>query len=197
MSAEVIDASQLPRYALGHRAPAWWGNLLFMIIEGASFLLLVASYLYVQSNELDWPPEPPLHAGPGLLTTVSLLVSCGPLVYAYRAAGREDKRATRRGLIIGSLLTIATLPFRWHEIASLTFSWHDSAYGSLVWSMIGLHVIESIIGAGELVFVTIALFVRPDKRHFSDAQLTALFWFFVVGLWVPLFALIYGDGAYG
>jgi heme/copper-type cytochrome/quinol oxidase subunit 3 len=63
--------------------------------------------------------------------------------------------------------------------------------------MIGLHVIESIIGAGEVVFVTIALFVRPDKRHFADAQMTALFWFFVVGIWIPLFALIYGDGAYG
>ena len=49
----TIDASRLPADAPDSRAPAWWGNVLFMAIETTTVALLLASYFYLWRNFPD------------------------------------------------------------------------------------------------------------------------------------------------
>ncbi|MBV8594014.1 MAG: hypothetical protein JOZ27_06935, partial [Caulobacteraceae bacterium] len=41
----VGDLSGLPDAAFGPRSVCWWGNLVFMMIEGTAFILAAAAYL--------------------------------------------------------------------------------------------------------------------------------------------------------
>jgi hypothetical protein len=42
--------------------------------------------------------------------------------------------------------------------------------------------------AGLAVLV---LVLQPEKRHYVDVTENSFFWYFVVGTWVPLFAIVF------
>src|SRR4051794_27972319 len=67
----TIDASRLPAEVRDARAPAWWGNALFMCIETSTVCLLLASYFYLWRNypQSQWPP-PRVDQEPTLLKPV-------------------------------------------------------------------------------------------------------------------------------
>ena len=40
--------------------------------------------------------------------------------------------------------------------------------------------------------LTVYVFIRPlDERHALDLEVTALYWYFVVGSWIPTAILLY------
>ncbi len=52
----TIDVSQLPSVSLDSRSPAWWGNVLFMVIETTTMALMIVSYFYAWQGSGEWPP---------------------------------------------------------------------------------------------------------------------------------------------
>jgi heme/copper-type cytochrome/quinol oxidase subunit 3 len=195
VSAAVIDVSGLPRHAFGSKSPVWWGTLLFMAMEGMAFVLLVASYLYVHGNAIEWPPSPPLRLGPAALAAGFYAASVVPAALALRAARQESLAGTRLWFAVTTAFAIAATALRWFEVKALPISWNVNAYASLVWTTTGLHIAESIASAGDGLFLLIVLFTRKvDKKHFVDIEVTTLFWFFVVGIWLPIFGLFYWEG---
>jgi cytochrome c oxidase subunit 3 len=62
----VIDVSHLPAESRDSRSPAWWGNVLFMMIETTTVALLLASYVYLWRNypQSGWPPPATQHDPP-------------------------------------------------------------------------------------------------------------------------------------
>src|SRR5690606_31010695 len=52
-----LDVARLPTTTFGHRNHLWWGTLGFMLIEGTTFVICVASYFYLRLNFPTWPPE--------------------------------------------------------------------------------------------------------------------------------------------
>lgn len=59
----TLDVSRLPAESRDSRNPAWWGNLLFMLIETTTVALLLASYVYLWRNypQSGWPPPAGQH----------------------------------------------------------------------------------------------------------------------------------------
>src|SRR3954469_16877998 len=103
----AVDVSDLPAHGMGTASPTWWGTAAFMLIEGTGFALAIMVYLYLMSIAPTWPleaPAPDLLAGS--LLTVSLLASIIPNVWIARAAGRQDLRQVRAGLIVMSVAGI-------------------------------------------------------------------------------------------
>src|SRR5690242_9407740 len=93
MTARVIDVSDLPEGTTDSRALIWWGNLGMMVIEGTMFALVIATYLYLRTVNIDWPPstvQPPTLFWP-TLDLLILIVSVGPVVWTDLAAKREEK----------------------------------------------------------------------------------------------------------
>src|SRR5437588_11915865 len=68
----VVDVSDLPSYAFGHRSVLWWGSLGFVITEATAFALAVTGYFYLRHISPTWPPTGP----PPLLIwgTVNLVI---------------------------------------------------------------------------------------------------------------------------
>ena len=193
MRMRAIDVSTLPSYAFGHRSLMWWGGAALMLMEGAMFAMLIVSYLYLKGRAPEWPPgyfAPVLFWG--TLNTALLLVSTIPNQKAKQAAERLDLRGLRIWLCVALVFGLAFLTVRVFEFGALNVWWDSNAYGSVVWTLLGFHTVHLLTDVMDSIVLTVLLFTGPLKEsHFTDAAENALYWYFVVISWLPVYACIY------
>lgn len=189
----VLDVSQLPNVLFGTRSITWWGTIGMMAIEGTVFALAIASYFYLHSRVDQWPPgvlPPDLFWG--TLNTVIFLVSVIPNEWYRRRAHKGDLRAVRIGLIVLTLFGLLNLVVRYFELRHLNCDWTLTAYGSIVWLLMGLHVVHLLTDWVDTVVLT-TLFFTPhvEGKRFTDAAENASYWYFVVITWIPIYLVLY------
>ncbi len=190
----AVDLSRLPLHGLGRVSMTWWGTMAFMLIEGTGFALVIAVYLYLMSLASTWPINAPLpDLLPGSLVTLILVASVVPNYLVGRWAGQQDLRKVRIGMIIMSLLGIAPLIVRAFEFPAVHVKWDSNAYGSVVWTLLGLHTTHIITDLVDTLVLAALMFTRHGQnlRRFGDVQDNAMYWNFVVAAWLPLYACIY------
>lgn len=190
----VLDLGRLPPHGMGTASVTWWGTLAFMLIEGTGFALVIAVYLYLMSLAAVWPINaPPPDLLPGTLVTLILLASLAPNILISRWAERQDLRKVRIGVVIMSILGIAPLVVRIFEFPALKVSWDSNAYGSVVWTLLGLHTTHIITDLLDTLVLAALLFTRhgSNERRFGDVQDNAMYWNFVVVTWLPIYGCIY------
>ena len=189
-----VDVSRLPTEAFGHRSTVWWGTVGFMVVEGTTLSIAAASYMYLRGNEAAWPP-PPTPLPDLLLPTINvmlLLFTIWMMARAKEHAMRLEKRKTGLWVMCCSAVALVTTILRGFEFAAVNTSFDDHAYGSLVWLMLGLHgtliLTDLIEGAtiGSIMFTD-----RCELKHFSDVEDVAVYKWFLVLSWLPLYFLIY------
>ncbi|MGI4813642.1 MAG: cytochrome c oxidase subunit 3 [Janthinobacterium lividum] len=189
----VLDVRELPSFGFGHRSLMWWSTMGLMLVEGTVFAIAVMTYFYLRSLAVNWPigaPPPALRWG--TINTLVLLVSLWPNQLAKRAAERGDRRIARRYLTLCLLFSIVFLVFRAFEFATLNISWYANAYGSSVWMLLGLHTTHLITDTVDTAVLAVLLFTGPfDSRRLVDVSENALYWYFVVLSWLPIYAVIY------
>jgi heme/copper-type cytochrome/quinol oxidase subunit 3 len=190
----ALDVSQLPSFGFSHRSLMWWGTLGLMAIEGTVFALAIGVYFYLRSFATRWPMEDqPPGLTWGTLNTVLLLGSLWPAHYAKRAAEALDLRRVRIGLALTSAAEVAVLGIRVLEFQTLNCRWDASAYGSIVWMLIGLHTLHLITDAWDTLVLTALLHTgNLEGKRYVDVSENSLYWYFVVWSWLPLYAVIYG-----
>jgi cytochrome c oxidase subunit 3 len=190
----VADLSDLPLHGMGAASPTWWGTIAFMLIEGTGFALVIGVYLYLASLATAWPLSAPLPSlGPGTAMTLLLLLSLIPNFMVARWAGQGDLRRVRIGVVIMSVLGVVPLPLRWFEFPALHVSWDSNAYGSITWTMLGLHTTHLITDLADTLVLAALMFTRhgDNRRRFGDIQDNAMYWNFVVLTWLPIYACLY------
>ena len=198
----VIDASKLPDHAWDANAPLWWGNLLLMFIETTSMALLFATYFYVRRNFIQWPPPrvnemPPIvnpvpYLGAATINTIVLLLSCIPMWWTDMAARRRRRNDVILGLLIMIGIGVISCLLRWREFGDVHFRWDENAYGSIVWTILGLHLIYIITGVVE--FALMAAFAARhgfEAKHGLDVTLMGGFWYWLAGIWLITYVIIY------
>jgi cytochrome c oxidase subunit III len=190
----VLDLSRLPLHGATSASVTWWGTLAFMLLEGTGFALVIGIYLYLESLAPEWPigaAAPDL--GPGTALTVVLLVSLAPNYLITRWAAKEEMRKVQICLLVMCAFGVAPLALRWFEFGALHVSWDSNAYGSIVWTLLGLHATHLITDLGDTLVLAVMMFTRHgrNKRRFGDVQDNALYWNFVVFTWLPIYICIY------
>ncbi|HEX2204585.1 MAG TPA: hypothetical protein VHG91_14835 [Longimicrobium sp.] len=189
-----LDVSALPKVVFGHRSLLWWGTLGFAVIEGFTLLLMVASYFYLRTNELAWPPG--RTPNPDLLVptinTVLLLLVIVPMRAADRAAKRFDRRGVARGLLVATALTVGVAVLRWFELLALNVRWDAHGYASVAWGVVVLHATLVAVDVFETATLGV-LFAsgKARKKHFPDASDAADYQYFLSAVWVPLYFIVY------
>jgi cytochrome c oxidase subunit III len=193
MTTRVLDVSRLPSFAFGHRSILWWATMGMILIEGTAFALLGAAYIYLKWRVPDWPPG---HAPPGLLwgtlTTVIVVASAIPNELAKRAAEKLDVPRTKLWIWVSVLFAAAFCVTRAFEFTMLNVWWDSNAYGSVVWTLLGVHtahVVTDIIDTG--VLATILLTAPIDANRFVDISENAFYYYFVIASWLPIYGLLY------
>lgn len=198
----ALDVSQLPGTAFDARAPVWWANTLMLLIETTTVAMLLASYFYLWQNHAHWPPprvdaDPPiLRPVPDLaaasLNALLLLGSCVPAVWMDRAARRRDGTAVRAGLLLLCVLAAASLVLRGLEFQALKVSWNDNAYASVVWAILVMHLVYLAVALGEVALLTLwVVLYGLDDHHALDVTLVTAYWYWVAGVWLPLYAVVF------
>lgn len=190
----LLDVSRLPRVAFGHRTLLWWGTLGFMVIEGFTLVLMVASYFYLRLNEYEWPPgrtpDPDLLVP--TLNTVLLLLVIVPMRAVDKAAKRFDRRGVIRGLLIATAMSVAVAALRWWELLALQVRWDAHAYASAAWGVVVLHATLLVVDVFETGTLAALFLSRKAKRkHYPDACDAALYQYFLSLAWVPLYFIVY------
>ena len=197
----VIDVSDLPHHEFDTYDPVWWGNNLLLTIETSMFAILIATYFYLRQNFQLWPPpmaqltatlRPLPELGYGTANTILLLLGCIPMVLSDLAARRGNRETAKIGLIICAIVGFVALVLRGFEFSAVYFRWDSNAYGSIVWFMLGMHMLHLMILTTETVLLTIWVFTREfDMKHRVDIVTIGVYWYWVVAIWVVLYAIIY------
>jgi heme/copper-type cytochrome/quinol oxidase subunit 3 len=83
---------------------------------------------------------------------------------------------------------------RYIEFATLPFRWDSSAYGSVFWTLAGLHTLHALAACAENVMLLVLLFRGPlEEKHLVDLSVNTLYWYFVVAAWLPSYAILFLD----
>lgn len=198
----IISVARLPKTVLDHRAPIWWGNLLLLFIETTMFALLVGAYFYVRQNYNVWPP-PQVNSPFALLRPVPTLslplislfvltLSALPMIVADRAALRRNEGLVKLMMVLCVVFGAVLIALRFREFRYLNCRWDDHAYSGIIWTMTGMHLLHLIVGTAENVLLTTWLFVHGmDDKHARDVRVGAVYWYWIVGIWWILFAVIF------
>jgi cytochrome c oxidase subunit I+III len=193
MTRRVLDVTGLPTYAYGHRSLMWWGTFGMILIESTVFVLAIVSYFYLRERSYEWPP----HRSPpallwGTINTVVLLLSAIPNQWTKKVAEHEDLARVRTGLCVCLAFAAVFLIVRAFEFGALNTAWYDSAYGSIVYALMVLHTIHLVTDVIDTVVLTVLMFTGPiSGKRFVDVAENSMYWYFVVGSWLFIYATVY------
>lgn len=189
----ALDVSGLPEFGFGHRSLLWWGTICLMAIEGTAFALGIMEYMYLKGRVPHWPPG---FAPPGLFwgTTnlIILLVSALPNQLAKKAAEKFDVRGVQMWMVVCMVFALGFNIVRAFEFTALNVWWDSNAYGSIVWFLLGMHTVHVLTDFADSLVLTVLFFTGPvDEHRFVDISENAMYWYFVVIAWIPIYAAIY------
>ena len=191
--ARTLDVSGLAPGAFGHRGLLWWGTMGLVVIEGMAFALGIATYFYIRLRNATWPPNlPPPELIWGTLNTLVLLVSTIPNELAKKAAEKIDLAKVRLWLLVCLGFGVVFNIIRVFEFTALNCQWNTNAYGSIVWMLLGLHTVHIATDVVDTAVLTVLMFVGPiEEKRFVDVAENSMYWYFVVGSWLPIYGVLY------
>jgi cytochrome c oxidase subunit I+III len=162
---------------------------------------MLAAYFYVRRNYNVFPPPrskqpvmfdttPDRHFA--TINTILLVASCIVVYITDQMARKEIRWATLLGLATMIVVAAVSLGLTWKEFPSVHWSWGDNAYASICWTTMGLHFIYILAGLGEyaLIFTWIATHTM-DEKHDLDVTLIGGYWYWVAGIWIPIYLTIW------
>jgi cytochrome c oxidase subunit 1/cytochrome c oxidase subunit I+III len=197
----VIEISNLPHHGFDTYDPVWWGNNGLLAIETSMFAILIATYFYLRQNFALWPPplaeltaplRPLPYLGYGTANTILLVLACIPMILTDRAARRGDRGSCQIGLFICLLAGVIAMVLRGFEFSAVQFRWDANAYGSIVWFLLGMHMMHLLILTSETTLLFIWIRSREfDMKHRVDIVTIAVYWYWVTAIWLIVYAVVY------
>jgi heme/copper-type cytochrome/quinol oxidase subunit 3 len=93
---------------------------------------------------------------------------------------------------VSLVFAVAFNVIRAYEFAHLNVMWDRDAYGSIVWLTLGLHTVHVVTDLLDSAVLAVLMFVGPVEEHrFVDVEENAVYWYFVVLTWLPIYGVIY------
>ncbi len=184
LPAERPGFGDVPRGRMG----LWWVIASETVIFGG----LIASYVLFRTRHPEWGAFAHHTSTPlGALNTLVLLTSSLTVVLAHQAAGKGDRTAIRKYLLLTILMGAMFLVVKSIEYTSeiregFTFTAH--LFWSFYYTMTGLHAAH--VAAG-MVAIAAVRHQAGRGRHPHRVELVGMYWHFVDVVWIFLFPLLY------
>ncbi|MGK2954788.1 MAG: cytochrome c oxidase subunit 3 [Solirubrobacterales bacterium] len=173
------------------------GILLFILSEIMLFGAFFAAYFFLRvvADPDAWPPVgielPVLVAG---INTVILVSSSFTIHYALEAIKHNNHRGLKLGLGITWLLGATFLFIQINEYVHIGFTPRDGAFGSIFFSLTGLHGAHVFIGLLLLTFANVRAWrghFGPEQKDHLGVEVPGIYWHFVDIMWIIVFLAIY------
>jgi cytochrome c oxidase subunit 3 len=163
----------------------------FLAVATSLFALFISAYA-MRLSFVDWSPLPQ----PRLLMLNTAILACASIAMEWTvfSARRADRSGVRKGLWASGLLTVGFLAgqlFVWKQMSDAGFFLATSAASAffyLLTAVHGLHVLGGLVA-----------WARASARVWGDSdpariklgvELCAIYWHFLLGVWVVLLALL-------
>lgn len=186
--ADANREHQLPAYFTAARV----GLAVFLAAVTAIFALTISAYLMRMEMGADWRPLPT----PGLLwlNTISLGLGSIALQRAWGAARRGAERSLRRGLTLGGAFTLVFIfgqGLVWWQLQHAGHYLTVNPANAFFFLLTALHVLHLLGGLVAWVRTLFKVHRGASPAAVRESiELCALYWHFLLGVWVILFALV-------
>jgi cytochrome c oxidase subunit III len=121
-----------------------------------------------------------------------MVLSNIPMAMVDRAARRLDLRTVRAGMVVCTLLALVMCALRALEFGALNVRWDSNAYGTVAWTVLTAHATLLLLETLELLVFTALLFSPSlEQRDLAGVSDSALYWYFLTAVWVPLYAIVF------
>ena len=171
------------------------GTLVFIFTEVMLFAGLISAHSIAKaSSVVGWPPpgQPRLPFEETAVNTAALLLS-GVFVFFAQRRFRRDRAGAFAPLAIGVALGAFFVLFQgveWVRLIGEGLTLTSSTHGAFFYLIVGLHALHAV---AALVLLGLALLrLRRSVLPPSVLAATALFWYFVVGVWPVIYVRVYG-----
>ncbi len=173
---------------------AWWGMAMLIVTEAMVFVVLLGSYFFLRAASKEWPlagiEAPPLELS--LPFSFVLWGSSLPIFWAEASIRNGKLRPFKIGLMVSFLMGASFLAYTLYDFEELTFGWRDNAYGSIYYTIVGLHALHVFIGLGMNVIVQLKAWLgRYDRGRHASAEVFFLYWHFVDVVWILVFPSLF------
>lgn len=194
---EQGSVAAYPHTESGPMPPAKVGLGVFLAVVGCLFALFSSAY-FMRMGLTDWRPMPV----PGLLwlNTFVLVLSSVAIHSALIAARRDQIDMVRLGLATTGATALAFLGGQlaaWRELEAAGYLLTNNPANSFFYVLTALHGLHIIGGLVGLCVVSIHAWTpgRPRERLKLGIELCAMYWHFLLFVWLGLFVLLMGWAA--
>jgi cytochrome c oxidase subunit 3 len=186
---EANQSSRIDRQTLG--------IYLFIVSEVMLFGAFFAAYFFLRvvANEGTWPPHGfELPVAVAFVNTLILVSSSFTMHWALESVKRGNRRGLKLGLLSTLLLGATFLFIQINEYIHLGFSIRDGSFGSIFYSLTGLHGAHVTVGLILLLFATIRAWrghFSPEAKNHLGVEVPGIYWHFVDVMWIIVFTSVY------
>jgi cytochrome c oxidase subunit 3 len=159
------------------------------------FTALTSAYVIRAANG-DWRPV----ALPQLLWVSTVLIIASSVTFEIaRRALRRDEQGTYRSWLTGSLVLgfgfLISQVLAWRQLVAQGIYLASNPYSSFFYLLSGLHGLHLLVGLLGLSYLLLRsvgrLRTETLKKRRAIADAVGIYWHFMDGLWVYLFALLF------
>jgi heme/copper-type cytochrome/quinol oxidase subunit 3 len=190
MPSELVHREPLP--VAPPVSNAHLGMLMLIAAETMLFMGLISAYLMFRMGSVVWPSAHRyLPLGVTWLNTAVLLSSSYTMHRAVGAARLQNRPTFVFQLSLTTLLGVSFLSIQGYEWLQLI---HDGLtittgiYGATFYTLIGCHALHVFVA---VLWLGILLWRARRPLPVGQVEICGLYWRYVCGLWVVLFALVY------
>jgi cytochrome c oxidase subunit 3 len=189
-ATEIMTA---PTFSVPAKKMAMW---LFIIADSATFAGCLVAYGFIRNSTPNWPRPFPGIANVALMTFI-LLTSSLTMIIGVQSAQKGDKAGAFRWTMITAVFGIlfAALHLRewmeWIDKGMTLFHnpWGTPLFGSLFFSVTGLHLLH--VTGGVIALIAVAIRYQGGRYNADDLEITGLYWHFVDLVWMFVVPLVY------
>lgn len=173
---------------------AWWGMAMLIVTEAMVFVILLSAYFFLRAASTEWPlagiEPPPLDLA--LPFSFVLWGSSIPIFWAEASVRNGKLRPFKIGLLVSFVMGASFLSYTLYDFNELTYGWRDNAYGSIYYTIVGLHALHVFIGLGMNVVVQLKAWLgRYDRGRHASAEVFFMYWHFVDVVWLAVFPALF------
>ncbi|MBI3450014.1 MAG: heme-copper oxidase subunit III [Acidobacteria bacterium] len=165
--------------------------------ETMFFTGLIGAYVVLRGASTAWPPIglPRLPIAVTWANTLVLVTSCVTMAMSLSALKRKSPWRLERYLTLTTLLGMFFLAVQgseWIRLVRHGLTVSTGVYGATFYTLIGVHGLHVLGAVLWLLWVQ----QRARRTRYSGANAAAIdmvsiYWFYVGGLWLILFPLVY------
>jgi len=193
MSDAVLERPALPVGSIGRIGVGWWGAISFIVTESSLFGYLLFAYLYCAvTGGSHWLPADGPSMRYALPATLVLIASSGAIYWMERGLEKNMRFQIRSCLLVALLCGFVFILLQLTEWQTGTASFRADAYGSMFFTITGMHLLHLLAGLFALLMVLLwSVLGYFDTERNAPVLIAAAYWHFIVVIGIAVFIVLY------